>query len=171
MGEDARINSVKVELDSNNNKGDYITVKGINVVRVSGIQSDKLDGVVKASDSITIEDITSNPASVSGYINKLPETVDGYKVKWTSSSNQIDLDSREVFHDTTAKKVYLYAEVYDENAQYPYVVRKTFELNVRAATTGEETDKFVAGIKLKSLNTEIDSLSEEQKRYISSCEG
>ena len=35
----------------------------------------------------------------------------------------------------------------------------------------EETDKYVAGIKLKSLNTNIDILSEEQKRYINSSEG
>ncbi len=35
----------------------------------------------------------------------------------------------------------------------------------------EETDRYVAGIKLKSLNANIDTLSEEQKRYINSSEG
>ncbi len=35
----------------------------------------------------------------------------------------------------------------------------------------EETDRYVAGIKLKSLNVNIDALSEEQKRYINSSEG
>ena len=35
----------------------------------------------------------------------------------------------------------------------------------------EETDKFVATLKLKSLNTNIDNLTEEQERYINSSEG
>jgi len=158
MGEDARINSVKVELDTNNELGDYVIVKGISVSKVFGGTAESLNDVVSASSNIDVNDITANPDSVSGTINALPETIGGYDVVWSSSSNQIDLESGEVFHDTTAKKVYLYAEIYDADAKYPYVVRKTFELNVRAAINSAETDKFIINSLGRITNQNYDDI-------------
>ncbi len=158
MGDDARINSIKVELDTNSELGDYVIVKGISVSKIIGGTANELNAIVNASANIDVNDITSNPDSVSGTINALPNTIGGYDVVWSSSSNQIDLESGEVFHDTTAKKVYLYAEIFDADAKYPYVVRKAFELNVRAALNNEETDKFIINSLGRITNQNYDDI-------------
>lgn len=158
LGEDARINSVKVELDTNNELGDYVIIKGISVTKVVKSKVLELDEIINAAANLDVHDITTNPESVSGTINKLPETIGGYNVVWSASSNQIDLESGEVFHDTTAKKVYLYAEIYDADAAHPYVVRKTFELNVRAAVNSTETDKFIINNLGRITNQNYDDI-------------
>jgi len=143
LGEDARINSIKVEMDNNNNIGDFINIKDITVTQVVKNEFAGLEDIVTAASNIDITAITDEPTSVSGHIKELPKTVGGYNVIWKSLSNQIDIDTREIFHDATANKVYLTAEVYDANAQYPVYIKKTFELNVRAAQPGsDELDKF-----------------------------
>jgi len=52
-----------------------------------------------------------------------------------------------------------------------YILENHENMKNEVINVPEETDKYVAGIKLKSMNTSIDVLSEEQKRYIDSSEG
>lgn len=52
-----------------------------------------------------------------------------------------------------------------------YILDNHKEMKNDVINVPEETDKFVAGLKLKSLGVSIDELSEEQKRYITSSEG
>ncbi len=142
LGEDAKINSVKVELDENNNADDSITVKNISVAEIVSEDIEKYSNVINAAKTIDVYDITANPQAVSGYINHLPENVDGYKVNWQSCSNQIDLETGMVFHDSVAREVILTAEIFNEAEMYPVYVKKDFKLNVRAALNSAELDKF-----------------------------
>ena len=136
------LNTVRVALDVNNEIGDYVSIKGVKLDKVIKNNIPQLSSVRSAADSLTISTVTSNPDAVSGTINSLPSTVGKYKVDWTSSSNQIDVETRKVYHDKTANVVTLTAEVYDATAQFPVVVRKTFKLTVRAAENAAELGQF-----------------------------
>ena len=141
MGADAMLNTVRVALDVNNEIGDYVSLKGVKVEKVVKNNIPALSNVISAADSLTISTVTSNPDAVSS-INTLPTTVGGYKVDWKSSSSQIDVETKEVFFASTAKPVTITAEIYDANATYPVVVRKNFNLTVRAAASSDELGQF-----------------------------
>jgi adenosylhomocysteinase len=51
-----------------------------------------------------------------------------------------------------------------------HLVRNGAELEARVHTVPEEIDREVARLKLESLGVEIDSLSEDQRRYLHSWE-
>jgi len=159
LGNKALINSVKIELDENSLRGDYIAVKGISVTKVVEKQFPELENIINASNELDVYDITLTPGSVSGKINKLPEKIGEYDVNWSSSSEQINLATGKVYHDVIANEVYLYAEIYDADSEVPLFVRKTFKLNIR-----EGTDSEIGELKLKNIG-EITNQNYNDIRY------
>ena len=160
LNSDLLVNTLRYELDVNNNIGDYINVENITVTQLIDNSGEEFDALVAVADKIDVYDIVEDPTSVSGSIYSLPQYIDGYKVVWKSLSNQVNIETGEIFHDADAKKVYVTAEFYDEDAEYPLTVRKQFELNVRGASSGAELDKF----KINSLG-EITKQNYDDIRY------
>ncbi|MBR5518087.1 MAG: InlB B-repeat-containing protein [Clostridia bacterium] len=156
--ENSGINSLKVELDKNNNLGDYVVVKNVALSQIVKNDTAETNDILSAANSIDVYDIVSNPDSASGKINVLPEEVNGYKVTWKSSSEQIDIDSRNIYHAASAQKVYVTAEIYDADVKYPVTIRKTFEINVRASMNGTETDEFIINSLGKITNQDYDDI-------------
>ena len=141
FGENSMINTVRVALDVNNEIGDFVTLKGIKVDKIIKNDIPELSSVMDAADSLTINTVTNNPDSVSG-INSLPTTVGNCKVEWKSSSNQIDVETGEIFFAPTPTPVTITAEIYDEASATPVVVKKEFNVTVRKAETDTELGQF-----------------------------
>ena len=49
-----------------------------------------------------------------------------------------------------------------------YLVKNTRKLAVKVHTVPEKIDEIVSRLKLKSMNINIDTLTREQKKYLSS---
>ncbi len=158
LGDNFKLNSLKVELDVNNNAGDYVTVNNIKVTKLIAREVAGLSDILGAANSLGMSTITDTPSAVSGSIKTLPKTIGGYKIDWKASSNHVDIITGEVFHGPEAETVTLYAEIYDEDAQYPIIVRKSFDITVRAALNDEELGDFTINSLGRLTNQPYDDI-------------
>lgn len=140
-GNDFIINSIRVGMDDNNESGDYLTIKNVNVKQLLPSSISGKKSVLDAAALLTVYDICNNPGSAEGTLKELPSVIgDGYSVEWSTHSNQIDLETGKIYHDNTENNVVLSAYISDKSSEVPVVIRKDFYLTVRAAQNPEYTE-------------------------------
>ncbi len=136
-------NALCVTLDKNSELGDYGIVKNISIKSLEKFDNPSVNSIIEAADSLTINAITDIPDELTGNIKNLPESILGkYSVKWKTNSDQIDMDTLEVFHNVDESTVVISALISDLSAKYPVVIKKDFTVKIRAAANLDEIAKY-----------------------------
>ena len=128
--------TVRIGMDTNNNIGDYITIKNVEFEKLVNNESSIANATLAVADGIKAEDLFATPDNVTGDLN-LPKTVGDYVVDWSTESDQIDVKTGEVFFSNVAKDIVLTAHIYNGSAQYPAYVKKDFKLKIAAGNSAE----------------------------------
>lgn len=138
-----KFNALRVGLDTNNGAGDYVQIGSARVTQLERTALPEQEAALQAAEGLTMDAVTDSPASLSGYLKQLPETLEGgYGVTWSANTDQIDMQTREVFHSEAAVDAVISAYIESSTAAYPSVVRKDFHVTIRAAANDEELTKY-----------------------------
>lgn len=135
--------TVRVGVDTNNNAGDYVVVKDINLDMVTAEEISSVTSALDVANGIAINALTDTPANVSGNLKSLPSNVGDYTISWTSNSSQVDVTTGEVFFDETASDVVVSAYIRNNKLEYPVTVRKDFKLHIRARESDAEYGQYL----------------------------
>ena len=129
------------------------------------------DGCILGNVGHFDNEIDKNALNKASSISKVREFVDEYRMK----------DGRSLYLVADGRLMNLAAgqghpaEIMDmsfaiQALGMEYLVKNHSKLSNEVYTVPEELDSVVAGIKLKTMNVSIDSLTDEQKRYIQGWE-
>jgi adenosylhomocysteinase len=129
------------------------------------------DGCILGNVGHFDNEIDKNALNKASSVSKVREFVDEYKMK----------DGRSLYLVADGRLMNLAAgqghpaEIMDmsfaiQALGMEYLVKNNSKLGNKVYTVPEELDSVVAGIKLKTMNVTIDSLTDEQRRYIQGWE-
>jgi len=129
------------------------------------------DGCILGNVGHFDNEIDKNALKEESSVSKVREFVDEYKMK----------DGRSLYLVADGRLMNLAAgqghpaEIMDmsfaiQALGMEYLVKNNSKLGNKVYTVPEELDSVVAGIKLKTMNVTIDSLTDEQRRYIQGWE-
>ncbi|MBR5518859.1 MAG: InlB B-repeat-containing protein, partial [Clostridia bacterium] len=135
--------TIRVGVDTNNNAGDYVVIKDIGMQKISGMEIASAKSALSVADGITAYSVTNTPDNVSGNLKALPKKIGEYNIEWKSNSNQVDVETSEVFFAETEKDVIVTAYITNNNIEYPVIVKKDFKLHLRARTSDAEYGEYL----------------------------
>ncbi len=152
--------TIRVGMDYNNNKGDYIIFKSVTLDELLKKQISMVEETVLAADNLDVYAITDTPYMVTSNLKNLPEKIGDYSILWTTSSNQIDIKNGTVYFDSVEKDVCITAYIYNEDIKYPAFAKKDFNLHIRASQSASEYGEYL----INSLGN-ITNQSSDDIRY------
>lgn len=146
---------------------DTITVNSIDLYKISGYD-DGTDALYEKTKSITASELTSSPAAVTGDLNELPEEMDGAKIEWTSSDEEL-MSSRGILSERpidSDKKITMTAKITEGKA----VIYKEFYFTVLKEDNIEKIlQKAAEAVTYETLTSEsADNITKNLKTLPSS---
>lgn len=150
----------------------FVTVTGdIHVIRKEHLKKMKDGAIIANSGHFNVEIDIPALKSMSSSVKEIRENVKEYKLKngrkiyLLSDGRLVNLAAAEGHPASVMDMSFA-----NQALSAEYILKKTNSLENKVYGVPEKIDKYVASLKLKTMNVKIDSLTMEQKKYLSSWE-